>query len=149
MVHPRSLLRKPCRPLRNRRPPADAALDDARRPSSVRRRREKLAQHAGASQCKAPIQALGLFKATAALTSALKAPASICSPSWMSIARRVPPSRLELKRRDGSGTLAPRANVSFTTFLYVSPVQTIPWCDQTGTPAGFVGFFHFRSSTIW
>ena len=67
----------------------------------------------------------------------------------MSIARRVLPSKLELKRRDGSGMLAPRANVSFTTFLYVSPVQTIPLCDQTGTPTiPFDGFLHFRSSII-
>ena len=67
----------------------------------------------------------------------------------MSIALRVLPSRLELKRRDGSGMLAPRANVSFTTFVYVSPVQTIPSCDQTGTPAiAFDGFLHFRSSII-
>ena len=45
--------------------------------------------------------------------------------------------------------LAPRANVSFTTFAYVSPVQTIPSCDQTGTPAiAFDGFLHFRSSII-
>src|SRR5262245_63200951 len=67
----------------------------------------------------------------------------------MSIALRVLPSKLELKRRDGSGRLAPRANVSFTTFLYVSPVQTIPLCDQTGTPAiAFDGFLHFRSSII-
>src|SRR5207245_7652449 len=89
------------------------------------------------------------FLATAAFTSALNASASIFSPSWMSIARRVLPSRLELKRRDGSGMLAPRANVSFTTFVYVSPVQTIPLCDQTGTPAiPFEGFLHFRSSII-
>src|SRR5580765_1474150 len=67
----------------------------------------------------------------------------------MSIALRVLPSKLELKRRDGSGILAPRANVSFTTFVYASPVQTIPWCDQTGTPAiAFDGFLHFRSSII-
>ena len=67
----------------------------------------------------------------------------------MSIALRVLPSRLELKRRDGSGRLAPRAKVSFTTFAYVSPVQTIPLCDQTGTPAiAFDGFLHFRSSII-
>src|SRR5258706_12155409 len=67
----------------------------------------------------------------------------------MSIALRVPPSRLELKRREGSWRLAPRANVSFTTFLYISPVLTIPLCDQTGTPAiPFEGFFHFRSSII-
>src|SRR5688572_10408923 len=67
----------------------------------------------------------------------------------MSIALRVLPSKLELKRRDGSGRLAPRANVSFTTFVYVSPVQTIPLCDQTGTPViAFDGFFHFCSSII-
>src|SRR5262245_25058299 len=67
----------------------------------------------------------------------------------MSIARRVLPSKLALKRHAGSGMLAPRANVSFTTFLYVSPVQTIPLCDQTGTPTiPFDGFFHFRSSII-
>ena len=41
------------------------------------------------------------------------------------------------------------AKVIFTAFLYVSPVQTIPSCDQTGTPAiPFDGFLHFRSSII-
>src|SRR4051812_22539644 len=64
------------------------------------------------------------------------------------MALRVLPSKLELKRCDGSGVLAPRANVSFTTFVYASPVQTIPLCDQTGTPNGFVGLTHFTSSTI-
>ena len=44
---------------------------------------------------------------------------------------------------------APRAKVSFTTFLYVSPVQTSPPCDHTGIPAiAFDGFLHFRSSII-
>src|SRR5258708_39905480 len=84
----------------------------------------------------------GPFWATAAFTSALNAPASTFSPSWMSIALRVLPSKLELKRPDGSGILAPRANVSFTTFVYVSPVHPIPWCDQTGVP------LHFHSSVI-
>src|SRR6185436_5229964 len=89
------------------------------------------------------------FWAAAAFTSALNAPASTFSPSWMSIALRVLPSKLELKMCDGSGIVAPRANVSFTTFVYVSPVQTIPWCDQTGTPAiAFDGFLQFRSSII-
>src|SRR5713101_5007724 len=59
----------------------------------------------------------------------------------MSIALRVLPARLELNRRDGSGIVAPRAKVSFTTFLYVSPTQTIPWWDHTGLP-------HFHSSVI-
>jgi len=42
------------------------------------------------------------------------------------MARRVLPSRLALKRPDGSGSEAPLAKVNFTTFLYVSPVQMIP-----------------------
>ena len=46
----------------------------------------------------------------------------------------------------GSFNEAPLANVSFTTDLYVSPVQMIPSCDHVGVP-GFVGFTHFTSST--
>src|SRR5690349_6502503 len=72
--------------------------------------------------------------------SALNAFSSICSPSWTSMARRVLPSRLELNSRDGSSREAPLAKVSFTTFLYVSPVQISPSCDHTGPP-------HFHSST--
>src|SRR5690242_10482630 len=64
------------------------------------------------------------------------------------MARRVLPSRLELNSPRGSGSEAPLANVSFTTFLYVSPVQMIPSCDHTGTPRiAFDGFLHFTSST--
>jgi len=59
----------------------------------------------------------------------------------MSIARRAFPSRLELKRRAGSFKDAPLAKVSFTTFLYDSPVQMMPSCDQIGVP------IHFHSST--
>jgi hypothetical protein len=36
-------------------------------------------------------------------------------------------SRLELKSPDGSSSEAPLKNVSFTTLLYVSPVQIGPW----------------------
>jgi hypothetical protein len=75
-----------------------------------------------------------VLRATAAFTSALNAPASTIFPSWMSIALRMLPSRLELKRCDGSGRLAPLANVSFTTLVYVSPVQTMPLRDQTASP---------------
>src|SRR5437763_5223461 len=57
------------------------------------------------------------------------------------MARRVLPSRLELKRPEGSSSEAPLAKVIFTTVLYVSPVQMIPACDHTGTP------LHFHSST--
>src|SRR5256714_3591827 len=64
----------------------------------------------------------------------------------MSIARLTFPSRLELNRLEGSFNAAPFANVILTTFLYVSPVQTMPPWDQTGIP-GFVGFTHFHSST--
>ena len=56
------------------------------------------------------------------------------------MARLVLPSRLELKRREGSFREAPFAKVIFTTFLYASPVQIIPLCDQTGVP------LHFHSS---
>src|SRR5664279_1561576 len=86
------------------------------------------------------------LKATAWRTSALKADSSTSSPSWMSIARRTFPSRLELKRRAGSCRDAPLAKVSFTTLLYDSPVQMMPSCDQTGVP-GVEGFTHFNSST--
>src|SRR3989442_6862367 len=57
------------------------------------------------------------LRATAWRTSALKADSSTASPSWMSIARRAFPSRLELKRPAGSFRDAPLAKVSFTTFL--------------------------------
>src|SRR5437870_8404634 len=87
-----------------------------------------------------------LLRATAWRTSALNADASTSSPSWMSIARRTFPSRLELKRRAGSLSDAPLAKVSFTTLLYDSPVQMMPSCDQTGVP-GVVGLTHFHSST--
>src|SRR5215471_12217749 len=39
------------------------------------------------------------------------------------------------------------ANVILTTFLYVSPVQTMPPWDQTGV-RGDVALAHFHSSTI-
>ena len=58
------------------------------------------------------------------------------------MARLVLPSRLELKRPEGSFSAAPLANVIFTTLLYVSPVQTIPSWYHVGTP------LHFHSSTI-
>src|ERR1700744_6277100 len=60
----------------------------------------------------------------------------------MSMARLTFPSRLELNRPAGSLNAAPFANVILTTFLYVSPVQTMPPRDQTGVP------LHFHSSTI-
>src|SRR5688500_6115241 len=66
---------------------------------------------ADARGLRAGASVLGLLWTTAALTSALNARASIFSPSWISIARRVLPSRLELNSRDGSGSDAPRANV--------------------------------------
>src|SRR5580704_13208854 len=89
-----------------------------------------------------------VFRATAARMSAFNAFSSILSPSWKSMARLVLPSRLELKRPEGSSSEAPLAKVIFTTFLYVSPVQIIPACDHTGTPSiEFDGFLHFTSST--
>src|SRR6476660_9761746 len=82
-----------------------------------------------------------MFSATAARMSAFNALFLILSPSWKSMARLVLPSRLELKRPEGSLSEAPLAKVSFTTVLYVSPVQMIPACSHTGTP------LHFHSST--
>src|SRR5258706_14090140 len=89
-----------------------------------------------------------LFRAAAARMSVLKASSSISSPSWKSIARLALPSRLELNSPAGSLSDAPLRKVSFTTLLYVSPVQRIPACDHTGTPnIAFDGFLHFTSST--
>src|SRR2546427_2503786 len=71
---------------------------------------------------------------------AFRASSSSLSPSWKSMARLALPSRLELKRPEGSFREAPLAKVIFTTFLYVSPVQISPLCDHTGVP------LHFHSS---
>lgn len=57
------------------------------------------------------------FSTTAAFTSALNASGSSVSPSRMSMARRVPPSRLELKSCWGSSSDAPLANVSLILSL--------------------------------
>src|SRR5262245_979966 len=57
------------------------------------------------------------LSATAWRMSALNAASSNSSPSWMSIARRTFPSRLELKSPAGSSNDAPLANVTFTAFL--------------------------------
>ncbi len=53
----------------------------------------------------------------ASRSSALNAAASGIAPSWMSIARRVLPSRLALNRPFGSANAAPLAKVSFTACL--------------------------------
>src|SRR5579864_7262656 len=87
------------------------------------------------------------LSATAARMRSFRAASSTLSPSWMSMARLTFPSRLELNRPAGSFSAAPFANVILTTLLYVSPVQTMPPWDQTGTP-GVVAFAHFHSSTI-
>src|SRR5215471_19757032 len=81
------------------------------------------------------------LSATAARMRSFKAASSTLSPSWMSMARLTFPSRLELNRPEGSFNAAPLGNVILTTFLYVSPVQTMPLWDQTEVP-------HFHSSTI-
>src|SRR5664279_1242680 len=65
----------------------------------------------------------------------------------MSMARLVCPSRLELKSLAGSAREAPLKKVSFTTDLYVSPVQMTPSWDQVGVPACLLAFTHFDSST--
>src|SRR5437764_5930499 len=60
---------------------------------------------------------LDLFRVTAARMRVFNASSSILSPSWKSMARLVFPSRLELKRLEGSFRAAPLANVIVTTFL--------------------------------
>src|SRR5471030_1261454 len=71
--------------------------------------------------------------------SALKADASTFSSSWMSIARRTFPSRLELKRRAGSLSDAPLAKVSFTTFLgLASADDAVVRPDRSAHPLPFL-----------
>src|SRR5262249_24579512 len=74
------------------------------------------------------------LSATAARMRSFKAASSTLSPSWMSMARQAFPSRLALNRLEGSFNAAPLENVILTTFLYVSPVQTMPPWDQTAVP---------------
>src|SRR5271169_1335404 len=87
------------------------------------------------------------LSATAARMRSFKAASLTLSPSWMSMARLTFPSRLELNRPEGSCNAAPLANVILTTFLYVSPVHTMPPWEKTGVP-GDVALTHFNSSTI-
>src|SRR5258707_6092472 len=94
-----------------------------------------------------PLLLRSRLSATAARMRSFKAASSTLSPSWMSMARLTFPSRLELKRPEGSFNAAPLANVILTAFLYVSPVQTMPAWEKTGVP-GDVAFTHFHSSTI-
>ena len=79
------------------------------------------------------------LRAIALRTRSWSAATSTSAPSAKSIARRTLPSRLELKRPLGSGKDAPWAKVSFTAFLYASPVQMMPLDSKTG-------LFHFHVS---
>src|SRR6266568_4047560 len=74
---------------------------------------------------------------------AFRAPSSSVSPSWKSMARLALPSRLELKRPEGSFREAPLAKVIFTTFLYVSPVKISPLCDLDWSPSPLPLLGHF------
>ena len=60
---------------------------------------------------------LAALNVAASRSSAFNAAASGIAPSWMSIARRVLPSRLALNRPFGSAKAAPLAKVSFTACL--------------------------------
>src|SRR5215831_7589107 len=117
--------------------PARGCQRRARVVSVTAKQRAALVVAAGRGSCQAFVLFV-LLRTTAWRISALKADSSTSSPSWMSIARRTFPSRLELKRRAGSLSDAPLANVSFTTLLYDSPVQMMPSWDQTGVP-GLLG----------
>jgi hypothetical protein len=65
----------------------------------------------------ASLGVFAIFRSAAARMSPLKAYSLILSPWRKSMARRVPPSRLALKRPDGSGSEAPLAKVVFTQSL--------------------------------
>lgn len=86
------------------------------------------------------------FNATASRTRAFKAPSGTFTPSRKSMARTLLLSRRALKSCFGSSTWAPFGNVNRTAFLSISPMQTMPSSDHTGTPSGLEGFFHFTSS---
>jgi hypothetical protein len=64
-----------------------------------------------------PFEAEDVFRATAARIRVFRAFSLTWSPSRKSMARLALPSRLELKRPEGSSNEAPLANVIFTTFL--------------------------------
>src|SRR5512140_783061 len=78
---------------------------------------------------------------------ALNAASFSGSFSWKSMARTDSLSRRALKSFFGSFNWAPLGNVSLTALLSVSATHRIPLWDQTGTPDGLDGFFHFTSST--
>lgn len=92
---------------------------------------------------------LDLLSRTASRISALRASSSIVSPCRKSIARIAFPSRHALKSLLGSFNCAPLGNVSLAALFNLPPMQTIPSCDQTGTPVGFEGRLHFTSSTTF
>ena len=90
--------------------------------------------------------ALDLFRVTAARTRAFNASSSISSPSWKSMARLVFPSRLELKRPEGSFRAAPWRRSSSRrscTSRRCRPIRraTTPERLSTSTPDDFgIGF---------
>jgi hypothetical protein len=53
-----------------------------------------------------------------------------------------------LKSPAASFSCAPLGKVNLTALLSTSPTQTIFPLDQTGTPSGLDGFFHFTCSTM-
>src|SRR5436189_4337186 len=121
--------------LEDRVKPAQVRLGDSRCGADIfGDRRRAFAGHLRSSNY---FFVLDLFSFTAARMSAFSGFSFIFSPSRKSMARRVFPSRLELKSPEGSFRDAPLANVIFTTLLYVSPVLMIPSCDHTGTPPHF------------
>ncbi len=88
------------------------------------------------------------FRRTAATTRARTSASGSSSPSGTSSARTLLLSRRALNVPAGSSSDAPFGNVSRTLPLSISPMQTIPFADHTGTPSGLDGFFHFTSSAM-
>src|SRR5947207_2155422 len=89
-----------------------AKVADRDDPSVVERHWDDRGLRKDADPYRAFRAAKDVFSATAARMSACNAFASILSPSWKSMARLVLPSRLELKRPEGSFNEAPLAKVN-------------------------------------
>src|SRR3569833_3169591 len=70
-----------------------------------------------------------VLRTTAARMIALNAPASTSSPSWMSIARLVFPSRLELKSKTKTNNTTPKTKKKNTKTKKNTPEQKIPSWD--------------------
>ena len=115
----------------------------ARRTMVARRPWTRRAPTGPANSCGdlAQRRALDSFRVTAARTRVFNAFSLIRSPSWKSMARRVLPSRLELKRPEGSFSAAPWRRSSSRRSCRSRRCRECRRATTSGTPR------HFHSST--